>query len=210
RPVEAGLPVHVRGRTEVAPQRRLRPDGDRDVAPAGDLERDERVAGRLVERLVAGDGRDPDQLHLRRGEREQDRDRVVVARIAVDDDRRHHSSASTSSAVGSEVWAPNREAARAPAVHARRSDSSRDRPSSSETTRQAVNASPAAVPSTASTAGGSARATSCPSSRRTAPSAPSVPQTRPGRSPSASSPRPSPTVSPPAAAPARARPALTK
>ena len=53
-------------------------------------------------------------------------------------------SASTSSAVGSEVWAPKREAASAPAAHARRSDSSRARPSSSETTRQAVNASPAA------------------------------------------------------------------
>src|SRR5207253_4775344 len=171
------------GRTEVAPQRRLRPDGDRDVAPAGDLERDERVPGRLVERLVAGDGRDADQLDLRRSESEEDRDRVVVARIAVDDDRRRHSSASTSSAVGSEVWAPNREAARAPAAHALRSDSSRDRPSSSETTRQAVNASPAAVPSTARTSGGRARAISRPFSRSTAPSGPSVSATRPLRSP---------------------------
>ena len=103
RPVEAGLAVHVGGRAEVAPQRRLRPRGHRDVAPAGDLERDERVAGRLVERLVAGDGRDADQLDLGRGEREQDRDRVVVAGIAVDDDRDRHRSASTSAAVGSDV-----------------------------------------------------------------------------------------------------------
>ena len=121
--VEARLAVDVRRGAEVAPQRRLGAGGDRDVAPAGDLERDERVAGRLVERLVAGDGRDADQLDLRRGEREQDRDRVVVAGVAVDDDRcRAHSSASTSSAVGSEVWAPKRDAASAPAAHARRSD----------------------------------------------------------------------------------------
>ena len=61
------------------------------------------------------------------------------------------------------------------------SASSWSRPSSSETSRQAVNASPAAVPSTTSTSGGSARATSSPSSSRTAPSAPSVTATRPSR-----------------------------
>ena len=48
------------------------------------------------------------------------------------------------------------------------------RPSSSETTRHAVKASPAAVPSTASTCGGFARVTSFPSSSRTAPSSPRV------------------------------------
>ena len=53
----------------------------------GELEHVERVARRLVERLVAGDGRDRAQLDLGRGEREQDRDRVVVAGVAVDDDR---------------------------------------------------------------------------------------------------------------------------
>ena len=64
------------------------------------------------------------------------------------------SIASTSAAVGSDGCAPGRDAASAPAAQARRSASSRGRPSSSETTRQAVNASPAAVPSTASTGGG--------------------------------------------------------
>ena len=59
------------------------------------------------------------------------------------------------------------------------SASSRGRPSRSETRRQAVNASPAAVPSTASTGGGTARAISFPPSRRTAPSAPSVSAVRP-------------------------------
>ena len=50
------------------------------------------------------------------------------------------------------------------------SASSRSRPSSSETTRQAQNASPAAVPSTAVTGGGVARATSSPPSSSSAPS----------------------------------------
>jgi hypothetical protein len=54
----------MRRRPERAHERRLRARRDRDVAAAGDLERDERVAGRLVERLVAGDGRDADELDL--------------------------------------------------------------------------------------------------------------------------------------------------
>ena len=84
------------------------------------------------------------------------------------------SISSTSAAVGSDGCAPGLDAAIAPAAQARRRASSRSRPSSRETTRQAVKASPAAVPSTAWTGGGAARATSTPSSRRSAPSAPSV------------------------------------
>ena len=38
-PVETRLAVDVGGRAQVAPQRRLGPGRDRDVAPAGDLER---------------------------------------------------------------------------------------------------------------------------------------------------------------------------
>ena len=113
-PVEPALAVHVRGGAELPPQRAVRARGDRDVGAAGELEHLERVAGRLVERLVARDRRDAAQLHLRRREREQDRDRVVVAGIAVDDDRGAHRSASTSSAVGSDVCAPKRDAASAP------------------------------------------------------------------------------------------------
>ena len=44
--------------------------------------------GRLLERLVAVDGRDADELELRAREREQERDRVVVPGVAVEDDRR--------------------------------------------------------------------------------------------------------------------------
>ena len=152
-----------------------------------EVEHAQRVRGRLLERLVAVHRRDAEQLELGAREREQERDRVVVPRVAVEDDRGSArpvmpaSIASTSAAVGSDGWAPRRDAASAPAAQARRSASSRSRPSSSETSRQAVNASPAAVPSTASTGGGAARATSSPSSSRTAPSAPSVSATRPSR-----------------------------
>jgi hypothetical protein len=72
------------------------------------------------------------------------------------------SIASTSPAAEATVGAPKREAAIAPAAQARRSASSLPRRSSSETTRAAVNASPAAVPSTASTFGAAARATFVP------------------------------------------------
>ncbi len=95
-------------------------------------------------------------------------------------------------------------------MHARRSDSSRSRPSRSETTRHAVNASPAPVPSTACTRGGVARATSTPSSRSTAPSAPCVTQTSPPRLPSASSSSRLTIVSSASGASARAGAALRK
>ncbi len=82
------------------------------LGAAGELEHAQRVRGRLGERLVAGDRGHPEQLELGGGEREQDRDRVVVPGVAVEDDRRRrHSHASSSSAVGSELCAPKLEAA---------------------------------------------------------------------------------------------------
>src|SRR5438034_7342653 len=77
RAVETALAVHVRRRPQRAPQWSGRAGGDGNVGAARQLEHLERVAGRLVERRVAGDGRDRAQLDLGRGEREQDRDRVV-------------------------------------------------------------------------------------------------------------------------------------
>ena len=149
--VEPRLAVDVRCDVARAHERRVCARVHRHVAPPRQLEHAQGVRGRLVERLVARHGRHADELDLRRGEREQDRDRVVVAGIAVEDDRRRchaPSIASTSADVGSDGCAPSREAATAPAAHARASASSRGRPSSSDTTRQAANASPAAVPST--------------------------------------------------------------
>src|SRR5947199_333273 len=57
--------VRVGRRAEVAPQGCPSPGGDRDVAAAGDLERDERIPRRLVERLVAGHRGHAQQLDLR-------------------------------------------------------------------------------------------------------------------------------------------------
>ena len=155
-PVEPGLAVDVGG-DEAA---RGRAGGRRPPRPAtsaAPASSSTRIAFAVVFSSVwlPGDRGDAEQLELGARKREQERDRVVVARVAVDEDRgrRHAASiASTSAAVGSEGCAPKREAASAPAAHARRSASSRGRPSSSETTRHAVKASPAAVPSTASTA----------------------------------------------------------
>jgi hypothetical protein len=72
---------------ELALERPVGAGRDRDVAATRELEHAERVRRRLLERLVAGDGRDGPQLDLRARQREQDRDRVVVARVAVEEDR---------------------------------------------------------------------------------------------------------------------------
>src|SRR4051794_3189689 len=189
-PVEAGLAVDMGCRPLLTDERPVAADVHRDVGAVDVLEDLERVGGRLLEGLVARDRGDTEHLHLGRGEREQERDGVVVAGIGVEDDGRSHqplSISSISAVVGREGCAPTREAASAPAAQERRRASFRSRPSRSETTMQAVKASPAPVPSTASTFGGAARAISWPSSRSTAPSAPSVSAVRRGASGSASS-----------------------
>ena len=61
-------------------------------------------------------------LALASPELEQEGDRVVVARVAVEDDRGRHrgfTHSSRSTLVGSELCAPTVAAANAPAVHAR-------------------------------------------------------------------------------------------
>ena len=69
---------------------------------------------------------DADQLDLRAREREQERNGVIVPRVAIDENGRRHAatSASTSRAVGSDGWAPGRDAAITPAAQARSRDSS--------------------------------------------------------------------------------------
>ena len=67
---------------------RSAPAATGDVSPADELEHADRVRGRLLERLVAGDRRHAEQLDLRAREREQERDRVVMAGVAVEQDRR--------------------------------------------------------------------------------------------------------------------------
>ena len=88
--VEAALAVDVGGDVELAHERPLGAGGDRHVGAADEREHPERVVRRLVERLVAVRRRDADELDLGAREREQERDRVVVPGIAVEDDRSRH------------------------------------------------------------------------------------------------------------------------
>src|SRR5574337_757922 len=62
--------------------------GDRRLDPR-DRAHGKRVAGDLLDRLVARDGGDPEQFDLGISRREQNGDRVVVTRIAVQDDLLH-------------------------------------------------------------------------------------------------------------------------
>ena len=66
---------------------------DGHVLAAGQREHAQRVARRRLERQVARDRREREQVELRARQREQDRDGVVDARVAVDDERRGHAIA---------------------------------------------------------------------------------------------------------------------
>jgi hypothetical protein len=81
------LPVDVGRGVERAVEGMGRAGRDLDVGPAGEGEDAERRVGRRLEHGVAADRADAEDAEVRSGEREEDRDRVVVARIAVDDDR---------------------------------------------------------------------------------------------------------------------------
>ena len=106
RPVEPGLAMDVGGDEELAGERPVGAGCDVHVPTADELEDAQGVRRRLLERLVPGDRRDAQEVELRAREREQERDRVVVPRVAVEQDRRRvahaRSISSTSAAVGSE------------------------------------------------------------------------------------------------------------
>ena len=61
---------------------------DGDVRPA-DFRGEERVAGRLIERDIAGDRRQPQHPHIGRRERHDDRDGVVGGGVGVDEEVAH-------------------------------------------------------------------------------------------------------------------------
>ena len=204
RPVEPALAVDVRGDGELALERPVGAHGDRDVRPADEREHPQRVLRRLVERLVPVHGRDAEQVELGAREREQQRDRIVVAGIAVEDDRRRrHGAVCTPIALWSSCVTT--------ATLAARRGSRRSRPRSAETAARRSATPPSPPPRMPGEglllvapleerdeqacrervagggavdrldAGGAARATSSPSSSSTAPSAPSVSATRPSR-----------------------------
>ena len=61
-------------------------DGDVGIA---DLGGQKRVSRRLFEADIAGDGRQPKHPHVRRGQRHDDRDRVVGSGVGVDEEVAH-------------------------------------------------------------------------------------------------------------------------
>ena len=82
--------MHVRRGAQVAGERPHAARRDRHVPDAGQGADDAGVAGHLLERAVAANGRDRQQVDRRARGRQEDRDGVVVTRVAVEDDRCRH------------------------------------------------------------------------------------------------------------------------
>lgn len=89
-PVEPRLSVDVGRRLDLAHERALRPAGERHRVEPDDSGDGERVARDLLDRLIAHDGRDGEQVDLGRAVGEHEGDRVVVAGVAVQDDLLGH------------------------------------------------------------------------------------------------------------------------
>src|SRR5580704_13409525 len=82
--------------------------GGRDVVAADVIENPDGIRGRLLERLIAGDRGDPEQVQLGAAECQEERDRVVVAGVAVEDDVGHAIRVRTGSASSLAHGAPVR------------------------------------------------------------------------------------------------------
>ena len=102
--VETALAVHVRGDDELAGEWTIGARRDRDVGSARELQYTKRVPRGLLQCLVPVGRGDPEELHLRARERQQERDRVVVPGIAVEDDRNLRRHART---LGTAVYRPS-------------------------------------------------------------------------------------------------------
>ena len=89
-PVQSALAVHVGRGLQLAAQRAGGAGGDGDVADARERADLQRVAGDGLQRAVAADGGDRPQVGERTARREQDRERVVVAGVAIEDDGDAH------------------------------------------------------------------------------------------------------------------------
>ena len=85
--VEPAFAVHVVGDLEGPHERRRRACSNRYVRPVEQREHPQRVARGLAQADVAADGRDAEDLELRARERQGDRERVVAARVAVEQHR---------------------------------------------------------------------------------------------------------------------------
>ena len=87
--VEPGLAVDLRGDATFPDERPVGAGRDGDRIATDVIEDADGVCRCLLERLIAGDGGDTEQIQLGAGEREEQRDRVVVAGVAVEDDVGH-------------------------------------------------------------------------------------------------------------------------
>ena len=85
-PVEARLTVDVGRRLDAAYERPVRSASDGHGIHANDARDGERIARDLLDRLVAHDGRDGEQVDRGGAMREQHRNRVIVAGVAVEND----------------------------------------------------------------------------------------------------------------------------
>ena len=94
RALQSRLAVDVRGHPRCPHERSLAPCCDGYPADTGAAADAPRVERSLGEGLVASDRRDCEQVDDRRGVREQDGHRVVVAGIAIKDDLLRHASCS--------------------------------------------------------------------------------------------------------------------
>ena len=81
------LAVDLGRSNDLAEQRPRGALGDRDVVPAIGMQEPQRVLGAMPDIGVAADRRHGQDVELRARQREPDRQRVVQARVAVDDQR---------------------------------------------------------------------------------------------------------------------------
>ena len=90
RRTDAAVAVGILRGDEALHQRPVGAGRDRHVGPAGELEHAQGILCRPLERLVAGDRRDAAEVELGARDRQQERERVVDTRVAVDHDGRGH------------------------------------------------------------------------------------------------------------------------
>jgi len=88
--VEPGLAVGLDGRLRRAHERPVAARRDRHIPEPCDGRDGQRVAGDLLEGLVAGDGRHRDQIDIGVACGEEERDGIVVAGVAVEEDGGGH------------------------------------------------------------------------------------------------------------------------
>ncbi len=87
RAVDPALTVDVRRNHEITPKRPVGAGRDLYIRPPHELQYPQRVCCGLLKRLVPVRRRDAEHLDLRARQRKEERDRVVVPRVAIEDDR---------------------------------------------------------------------------------------------------------------------------